>query len=168
MNLRMIALSIIVLSTIGTASLFALTWASLPERIATHFDVAGIADGWMSRQGFAVFYGVLFLFVVGMTAGIGWLLPRMPVSMINLPKKEYWLDDVRRASTFRVLQTMMLWIAAATSVLFVLLLYLTIEANQMADPRMPASVLWLILAGYLTAVVVPGIVLYVRMRRTSS
>lgn len=167
MNSRVMALAVIVLSAIAIVCLFALTWARLPERMATHFDAGGVADGWMSRNGYAWFSGGLFVFLVGILSGIGWLVPRLPTSLINLPNKEYWLDATRRASTLRAVQDMLLWFAAATSVFLALLLQLTIQTNRMADPRMPATALWLILGIYLAAVSVPGIVLYVRMLRTA-
>lgn len=76
----------------------------LPERVASHFDAAGQADGWSSKTAFFVFNlafvaGMALLFL-GLTAWQG----RIPSAWINLPHKDYWLAPERRAATLETIQ----------------------------------------------------------------
>ena len=68
-----------------------ISWAVLPERVASHFGADGKANGWSSNTAFALtMAGIqLFLFFTLYYAS-RWIL-LFPVSMINLHNKEYWL-----------------------------------------------------------------------------
>ena len=101
----------------------------LPAIVAQHFDAAGHANGWASRDFFFVFSWVMLL---GMSA-IFMLTPRMlrriPVSMINLPNKNYWLAPERKDESLRFLEREMQWMGVLTIAFLVLVLHLAIRAN---------------------------------------
>lgn len=118
---------------LGLAVLFALLHAwqlsgVLPERVASHFDAEGRANGWMPREAFLGTY----LFVVALI-GVVFLavgfLERVPDSLINLPRKEFWLDPVRRASTFAWLRGWNHLFGALTVVLIVGIMRLAARVN---------------------------------------
>src|ERR1700740_2278255 len=71
----------------------------LPEVLASHFAVNGAVNGWQSKS---AFFG-LELAVVILAGVVGFGIPRilgaMPVSLINLPNKEFWLSAERRDET---------------------------------------------------------------------
>jgi uncharacterized membrane protein len=66
----------------------ALSYGSLPAMVASHFDIFGRPNGWMSRDscvGFTLCLGILMpALVIGMMGGAG----RIPVSFINLPHRD--------------------------------------------------------------------------------
>jgi len=106
----------------------------LPANVASHFDIAGRPNGWMSRGscvGFTLGLGILMpAFIVGMMAGAG----RIPVSFINLPHRDYWLAPVRRQAALAILLRYSLWFACM-NVLFVTgLQWLIVQANLPNQP----------------------------------
>ena len=107
----------------------------LPALVAQHFDAAGHANGWASRDFFFVFSWVMLL---GMSA-IFMLTPRMlrriPVSMINLPNKNYWLAPERKDESLSFLEREMQWMGVLTVAFLLLVLHLAIRANLAPGSR---------------------------------
>ena len=106
------------------------SYGALPEKVASHFDMAGHADGWMSREscvGFTIGLGILMpAFVVAVMAGAR----KIPISFINLPHRDYWLAPERRKAALGVLFRYSLWFASL-NVLFVTGLHgLVVQANM--------------------------------------
>src|SRR3972149_10891183 len=73
----------------------------LPEKVASHFNFAGKADGWWDKEYFAVFWAMLLAFLVGTFALTEYLVSKAPDSVINLPNKDWWLAPERRAETIK-------------------------------------------------------------------
>lgn len=125
----------------------------LPDRIASHFDVAGQADGWSSKSAFllsnlALIAGLALIFL----SFPSWL-GKIPNARINLPNKDYWLAPGRRAATLQTIQRQMEWLGAATLVLFLGVAQLSIEANLTGRPTLgPAP--WVLSGCYLLAMTV--------------
>ena len=89
---RLLLLGLVFVSLVEAAR----QWSSAPSVVPSHFDAAGRPNAWTSRDGF-------FALQVGVTLGIGVLfigmtrlLKSIPLSLINLPNKRYWLAPERR------------------------------------------------------------------------
>lgn len=140
------------LALLGATALFglqlALAYPDLPDRVASHFDASGRADGFMPKGSFATLMAGLALGDLLLFAGIGWLLGRMPASLINMPNKEWWLAPERRAATVAELAGQLHWIGAGTQLLFVAVFELTARANAGDEARLGGA-FWYVLAGYL-------------------
>lgn len=125
--------------------------SQLPEPMASHFDPSGQPDGWMSRPVFyAIHLGLLSL-VSLVPALISRALPRLPDSLIQVPRKAYWLAPERRAASVRFLQEELGWIAVAAGGGLVLVAELVFEANLAGDP-LDVVKLWGVIAIILTGV----------------
>lgn len=155
---RLLLLSLIILALLQVAYY----GPRLPDRMATHFDGAGAADGWSSRTEFTVMslamalgMGLIFL---GTTA---WL-DRIPNAWINLPHKEYWLAPERRTATLDAFAREMEWLGAATLVLLLGITQLTIEANLTGSGSL-GNGFWLLFGSYMLYVVIWVVLL---LRRT--
>jgi hypothetical protein len=109
------------------------SYASLPARVATHFDLYGQPNGWMSRDAcvyFSVGLGVVLpALMIGMMGGAG----RIPVSFVNLPHRDYWLAPERRRAALSVLLRYSLWLSCLT-VLFVTGLHWLIVGANLPGP----------------------------------
>lgn len=125
----------------------------LPERVASHFDAQGIADGWMSRSAFLGLGIGMQLGVSGLIILFAWAIPRLPDSLINIPNRHYWLDESRRSSTLRINQYMLLLIGGITAVLLIVIFQMTIIANLQPTPNLSGPAIWLTLGLYLVAVI---------------
>ena len=105
-------------------------WPQLPDQVATHFGVDGQPNDWMSRSASTIVFLMLQLGVPMFMLGITSLAFRMPVSMLNIPNREYWLQPERRAATIAHMSLMMTWIAVLTSLFMTLIGHLTFMANK--------------------------------------
>jgi uncharacterized membrane protein len=128
------------------------TQDSLPPRIATHFDLYGQPNGWMSRDQLTTFilgFGILLpAFVVAVMAATGWI----PVSFVNLPHRDYWLAPERRQATASRLLHFGLWFASANVLFITGLQWLIVQANLPgAGQHLSGLGLALVAGGFLLA-----------------
>lgn len=86
-----------VLTVVGAQ--LAYFYGALPDVVASHFGANGLANGYMPRGVFVAFYGGLVLFLLAVFGGIAVVLRSIPVELINLPNKDYWLSGEREASS---------------------------------------------------------------------
>ena len=74
-------------------------WNLAPPQMAAHFNVQGSPDRFVSKAEFFWFQiqTMLVVIVVSILSQILFLI--LPVKLINLPNREYWLPPERRAET---------------------------------------------------------------------
>lgn len=122
----------------------------LPERIATHFKSGGAADGWMSRAShfkFMLTFGLLFpLSVPAVCYGVRFL----PDSLVNIPRREFWLAPERRPQTMNYLFGHALWFGCL-AVCFVAGSHLMVVDANLRNPPMLSVPLLLVVAGSFLA-----------------
>ena len=94
-------------------------YPQLPDKVASHFGPSGQPDAWSSKASFVTFYmivaGVLAILFLGISFGMS----KIPLSLINLPNKDYWLSPDRKRETFDFIFHYFLWFASATFVLLI-------------------------------------------------
>jgi uncharacterized membrane protein len=154
-------LVLLVLLLLLCAAQIAYYGPKLPDRVASHFRSDGTPDGYSSRTSFFVMYAVLMGFLLLCFLGCAWILRRVPPSLINLPRKDYWLAPERRRETFDYLERWMLVLGSAT-VLFVLVLFqFILMANLQEEGARLEHDLWIPLIAYLgfTAVMTVQLIL---------
>lgn len=118
-----------------------------PDVMASHFNAAGQADGWMSKQ---LFFAVdLAMLILTAVLFLGLPAIRWPDSLINLPRKDHWLAPERRDETFRYFQRQMGIFGCATLVLLLVVMQWVMEANLDGSQTLPAAPMWWLLGGYL-------------------
>lgn len=118
-----------------------LAYPRMPNPMASHFNGAGIADGWSSPADFftvmlmvEIACAACFLFTPGLT--------RLPDGLINLPNKDYWLAPERREQTLRGLGRSMLDFGIATQLLLMYAMHLSVQANLSDPPRLSSNIVW--------------------------
>jgi uncharacterized membrane protein len=111
----------------------------LPDRLASHFDSLGNANGWMIRPQFFAMYVVL----IALAAALVYLPPlfiaRASTSIINLPNKEYWLAPERRTDTLAFFAKQFAWFGCIFLLLEISVMQLVVESNSSPTPRFPAG-----------------------------
>lgn len=144
-------------------------WAAypdLPERMATHFNGSGEADGWSSKASFTWLYAGLVALMALTFWGIAAFLPRLPDALINVPNKEYWLAPERRRATLAYFADQMLWMGNATLLLLLYALRQTIQANlEGGDAALGKSFVVVVLV-YLAATIAWSVALIARFMQT--
>lgn len=110
----------------------------LPERVATHFNLAGQADGWMSRDNQTKAHLGLVLFIAVMLEALARLSPRLPDGLVNLPHRDHWLAPERRAATHAWLAGLIRLIGCVLMAFFLALFHLVYRANLSGTPMLTA------------------------------
>lgn len=128
-------------------------YPQLPDRVGSHFDGGGRPNGWSAKSAFfAINEGM-----IGLLALVFVFLPRtfgrMPERMVSLPNRDYWLSPERREETVRFVEDQMAWLGAATMVLMLGMIEVTIRANLQPEPVLAPVFIWLF-AGFLAFVAV--------------
>jgi hypothetical protein len=107
----------------------------LPEILGSHFAVNGAVNGWQSKGAFFS----IELAVVVLAAVVGFGIPRMigvmPVSLINLPNKEFWLGPERREGTLLYIRVWSAWFGCALLAFLLFVMELAFRANLSTPPN---------------------------------
>ena len=135
MRLRWPLIALMALAGAQVAQLV-IEYPKLPAYVASHFDGAGRANGWMERKSFAVGVAGLTGFMLLVFGGLALALPRFPNSLINLPNKDYWLSAERRADTLRYMGNWLLWQGFLTLGMLGLVFEAVYRANAGVPPRL--------------------------------
>ncbi|MCE0497243.1 MAG: DUF1648 domain-containing protein [Methylacidiphilales bacterium] len=142
------------------------SYDSLPERVASHFDINGQPNGWMSRQNCVEFTVGLGVFLPALIVGMMALSGRIPVSFVNLPHRDYWLAPERRKATLSLLLLYGLWLACLTVLFATGTHWLTVRANTTGGPvHLDYPRFFLVLGGFLFGILVWTCLLLLHFRR---
>ena len=120
----------------------------LPETVAIHFNARGFADDFTSKENYLFFQIGLMLFAWFFAKVNAFLINSLPISLINMPHREYWLAEDRRDATFKILQNYFDWLSTAMLAFFIGLNQLSTEAN-FREPIVLSGNFWFVLAAFL-------------------
>ena len=126
----------------------------LPERVATHFGIAGRPNGWMTRTGYLVFTAAFPLLLAAFFAGITALIKVLPARFVNIPNRAFWLAPERRATTTVRIRHWLAGLLCLMTLFFAGLHVLTIVANRSAPPQLPMGGLLLLVIVFLLALMI--------------
>jgi len=141
------------------------TSTGLPARVASHFGRGGIANGWMTHDGYIAFMLAFIVLVPLVVVAATGLVPRLATSRISLPHRQYWLAPERKEATVG-------WFASHGCALGVLLIlfrlgvhFLTLEANTRTPARLDESEFFMVLVGFLVLLAIWIVAIALRFRR---
>lgn len=140
------------------------THGALPAVVATHFNAAGAADGFMDRGAYIAMFTSLVLvvpLVIGLLPGA---LARRGGAGLNIPNREYWVAPERRAQTAAHLQAHGLWFAVLLSAFLAFVHAQVVRANQVQPPVLSTPVVMAALGVFLLLLAVWLAVLMFRFR----
>lgn len=131
-------------------------YPQLPQVVAAHFDGAGVANDWSSRD---VFFAI-YLAMIALLAGVFELLPRLSGERgklrMNIPNREYWLAPERQQQTLLFIRRQMMILGIVHLLLAIYTVQLAIIANLHQAGQLHGSIIWalglyfLFLAAWLT------------------
>jgi uncharacterized membrane protein len=125
--------------------------ATLPEQVATHFDIRGEPDAWMSRNAHAAFQAGLALFIAAVFAGLARFIDRLPARFINVPHREYWFAPERRAASLQAIASLLQLIGCATLGFFMFIFHHVHRAN-LSGGRLELELMPLIIGQFLLVI----------------
>lgn len=126
-------------------------YPNLPPEVATHFGLTGEPDGWMAKEFYLVFLAVILGLIVLEFTFLPSLIEKMPLSLINMPNKEFWFAPERRGETIQIIRQFFEWFSAALLGLFIGINQLMIRANLAGENLSSNS--WLIIGAFIIFVV---------------
>lgn len=149
---------------VGAAAFIAITGQSLPDRVASHFNASGQADGYMPHGTYLVFMGVVTLVVPFSIVVLQAAVVRRP-DRLNLRNREYWLAPEHREKTLEFLNLHAMRFAAMLLLFLCVVHWLLVKANAMQPAHLDSRLFITALAGFLVATVAWLIALFLRFRR---
>jgi uncharacterized membrane protein len=108
--------------------------ATMPPVLATHFGGSGAPNGWQTQSQFFVLEVVLLGVCLLLAFGIPRLIGALPVSLVNVPNKEYWLAPERREGTLAFFKAQFAWFGCGVLGFLLVVNQLVYDANQ-THPR---------------------------------
>lgn len=125
----------------------------LPSRIASHFNLMMEPDRWASKNVMMLLHLGVILFFAGLFHFAAWIIGKIPISLINLPEKEYWLSSERKTSTLNALGTFFIWLGNVNllfiNVTFQISYQANLSANKKAHNFWAALLLFLVTIGFM-------------------
>ena len=122
---------------VTAAAIFVVTTSrSLPNVVASHFGPGGSANGFMPHAFYVRFmlaFVVLLPLLLSLVAGA---VARLPVKLVNIPNRQYWLAPGRRAQAVDMLRGRMQLFAAMLAAFLCYVHWLVVRANQSQPPML--------------------------------
>ena len=144
---------------------FSSYYSQLPDVVASHFGARGTPNSWQSKP---VFFG-FFVGSLALSAFIAFALPRfigaMPIQLVNLPNKNYWLAPERRAASLDILGSYFALFGCAIFVVMIVAFEYASRSNLHPETRSDVAHLWYTFIGFLVFLIVWLTRLFIRFRR---
>jgi uncharacterized membrane protein len=148
-EVSMRSLTALLLTGVVGVLLVAWQWSRLPERVASHFNAAGTADGWMPRNTHLLLAAGLFIGMTALFALIGASMRRLPARWISLPNRDHWLSGDREAQTRRELAAWCYGFGALLNLFLAVVFQLVYLANLSEPPALDSTVMLACLVAYV-------------------
>lgn len=156
----------VLLIVVGLGAVFVwINGASLPEVVASHFDASGAANGSTPR---ATYVGMMLLFVALLPlvlALVGRLVAVLPIHLVNLPNREFWLAPERKAATLKSVSALFIVLALLSCAFLCLVFWLTVRANAVQPAHLSTGAMTAALGVFVVATLAWMLVLWRRFKR---
>ena len=126
----------------------------LPARVATHFDASGRPNAWMDRSSHLLFTLVFGFGFPLLVAAVMFVIRFMPPSLVNIPKRDYWLGPERRSETLAYLMRQALWFGCMAVCFIAGIHYLIVHANRGASAEMSTPMVLGLAGAFLVGIAV--------------
>lgn len=133
-------------------ALVVVVWAhdGLPDRVATHFGVDGVADGWGSRSTSVILLCGTVVLSTLLLWGTAALVAVVPTQLMNIPNRSWWLAPERKDHTVALIGA---WAYGFGALVNLFLAWVTLQvasANRATPPHLDGSAMWGGLVVFLT------------------
>ncbi|MCU1243432.1 MAG: hypothetical protein JWO71_4158 [Candidatus Acidoferrum typicum] len=108
----------------------------LPEILGSHFGKAGSVNAWQTKTAFLSMEVAIIVLATLVSFSIPRIIAAMPVSMINLPHKEFWLSPERREDTLSYIRVWTAWLGCALLGFLLFVMELVFRANLHTPPQL--------------------------------
>jgi uncharacterized membrane protein len=141
--------------------------ATMPPVLATHFGGSGAPNGWQTQSQFFVLEVVLLGLCLLLAFGIPRLIGALPISLVNVPNKEYWLAPERREDTIAFFKAQFAWFGCAFLAFLLVVNQLVFKANQTLPRHLDNTEFVIALFAFLAYVGIWTVRLVLRFSKTN-
>src|SRR5437879_3212802 len=114
---------------------FSSYYSQLPDVVASHFGAGGAPNGWQTKSVFFGFFVGSLVLLTFITFGLPRLIGAMPIQLVNLPNKNYWLAPERRTASLDILGSYFPGLGGAFLWFLLLRFDSAIRSNFLPKPR---------------------------------
>lgn len=140
----------------------------LSDPVASSFDGAGNAHGFQSRAGFLATHLMVFGLVAVIFGATPVLIRVLPLSLVNVPHRDYYLAPERAAASLAFVGRHMMWMAVATTALLLFVMQFVMDANIAGGNRVPSTLMWAVLGPYFAFTIAWLVRLFARFRKPAA
>jgi uncharacterized membrane protein len=127
--------SIFVLLVVFGAGQFFYYAPRIPEVLGSHFGPRGFVNGWQTKAAFFTSELAVIVLATVVSFGIPRIIAAVPVSLINLPHKDYWLSTDRREETLAYIRVWSAWFGCGLLTFLLFVMELAFRANLHTPPQ---------------------------------
>ncbi len=120
-----------------------LAWHLLPERVATHFDMNGHADGWMARTEHIAFVALFGTGLSVLVIGLCYSVRHLPISLLNVPNRHYWASMRHHPRACDFLFRSACWFGSICVIWLTYLNVLLLKANYVQPQTLDQNAFWM-------------------------
>ncbi len=132
--------------------LLILTIGQLPAVVASHFDAAGVPNGWSSRGFYAVLLAAIgVLLPLGIVGLVNAITERGP-HLLNIPARDYWRRPEHGPEAIRRVRAYMWWLGCIMAGTALAVHGLILRAHTSIPPHLATGGIVTLLCGVLLAV----------------
>jgi uncharacterized membrane protein len=135
----------------GLVAVVLVTLGRLPPVVASHFDAAGVPNGWSSRPTYALLIAVGVLLPLGIIGLVTGLTQRDP-TRLNIPAREYWTRPEHRQEAIRRVRAYVWWLGCVLAGTALLMHWLVLAAHAHQPPRLRTSAVLVVLGAVLLGI----------------
>lgn len=133
----------------GLIAVVLVTVRRLPPMVASHFDAAGVPNGWSSRPAYA-----LLLIAIGVLLPLGIIrlitsLTRRGPARLNIPARGHWTRPEHSEEAVLRVRAYVWWLGCIMAGTALLLHWLVVAAHAHQPPRLRTSAVLLVLGAVL-------------------
>jgi uncharacterized membrane protein len=123
--------------------------ATMPPVVATHFGSSGAPNGWQTQSQFFTLELILLGVCLLLAFGIPRLVGALPLSLVNVPNKEYWLAPERRDATLAYFKAQFAWFGCVVLAFLLVVNQLVFKANQTQPRHLDNTTFVIAMLGFL-------------------
>ncbi len=125
--------------------------ATLPDRVAGHFDVLGHANGWTARSTHTALFIFLSVGFSSVVIGLVYAVRFFPSNLLNVPHADYWRSPERFPDVCDYLFGQSFWFGALSALWVAGLHYLIVRGNRLSPPVLDSMAVSVLTMGYAAA-----------------
>lgn len=140
------------------------TSAGLPVRVASHFGLGGLANGWMPRDVYVVLMVALTALLPLLVTATTGFIPNMALGRLRRHAREYWNEPQRRPEALAWLKTHSCWLGILLALFLTGVHLLLVQANARTPPRLDEPQFFVLMAIFVVLLVAWLVALSLRFR----